>query len=118
MNADFRVAVFHHPPYSYGGHDSNHNVRNLWNPLLEQFNVELVFNGHNHFYQRILPENGITYVITGGGGAPLYNPEEHENVVINVKQHHFVRVEYYLGNLTCTAININGETIDEFILSH
>ena len=118
LNADFRVAIFHYPPYSYGGHGSNLNVRSLWNPLLEQFGVELVFNGHNHFYQRVLPENGITYVITGGGGANLYDPGESDNVVISVKQHHFVRVEYEPGTLHCTTINIDGTIIDEFILSH
>jgi len=141
VNADFRVAVFHHPPYSSGGHGSKKNVRDAWESLLQKHGVDLVLNGHNHFYQRILPSfgggvvvkkmesrngidvvrsggPGVVYVITGGGGAPLYTPKPADFVAVNAKQRHFIRMDYVPGEIHCTAINEDGAVIDEFYVTH
>ncbi|MFV2060197.1 MAG: metallophosphoesterase [Gammaproteobacteria bacterium] len=55
------IAVFHHPPYSKGTHDSD-NPRDSWGrlvdtrenilPILEQYGVDLVLTGHSHMYER------------------------------------------------------------------
>ncbi len=141
QKADFRIAVFHHPPYSSGGHGSNKNVREAWEPLLEKYEVAMAFNGHNHFYQRTLPvfggevsvqesgtKNGVdfihseglgvVYIITGGGGAPLYEPKPSDFVALNVKERHFIKLEYVPGEIHCTVINEDGTVIDEFIVGH
>jgi len=44
-------------------------------PLFEQYNVDAVFMGHHHSYERVIV-NGITYIITAGGGASLYELEK------------------------------------------
>lgn len=76
----WRVVLFHHPPYSAGRHGSNQAVRKFLVPILEQYRVQFVFSGHEHDYQRtcpirnntcVSPGEGITYVVTGGGGAWL-----------------------------------------------
>lgn len=55
------VAVFHHPPYSKGTHNSDNpadsltrmqNVRKYILPILEQAGVDVVLNGHSHMYER------------------------------------------------------------------
>jgi acid phosphatase type 7 len=72
--AAFRVAFFHDPPYcSRGEHESSYSIRETLCPLLEAAKVDLVVNGHNHFYERSNPINGITYVVAGAAGAPLYD---------------------------------------------
>ena len=46
-------------------------------PLLAAAHVDVLFSGHDHIYERGMgttPEGKLTYVVTGGGGAPLYNP--------------------------------------------
>ncbi len=66
----FTVVLFHHPIYSseYStGADSG--LADSWGSLFEEYGVDLVFNGHVHSYERIV-KNGVTYVVTGGGGAP------------------------------------------------
>ncbi|MEX2272553.1 MAG: metallophosphoesterase [Vicinamibacterales bacterium] len=65
----WKIAVFHHPPYSSGGrHGSNIPLRRAWEPLFVQHNVSVVFTGHEHFYERIKPQQGILYFIVGSSG--------------------------------------------------
>ena len=37
-------------------------------PLLERHHVDLVLSGHDHHYERFTPQNGVSYVVSGGGG--------------------------------------------------
>jgi 3',5'-cyclic AMP phosphodiesterase CpdA len=68
-NEDWKIVYFHHPPYSSGErHGSDTRLRQVLEPLFIQYNVSLVFNGHEHFYARMKPQNGIVYFIVGSGG--------------------------------------------------
>jgi len=61
--------VFHHPLYSSGEtHGSDTSLRDVIEPLLLKYNVSLVLNGHDHFYERIKPQKGIQYFVIGSGG--------------------------------------------------
>ena len=64
--------VFHRPPYSSGFHGSDAQLQQAFGPIFEQRGVQLVINGHEHNYERLVPwrETGpqaVTYVVTGGG---------------------------------------------------
>ncbi len=70
---EYTVVFFHHPIYSSGyssGVDSG--LAESWGSLFEKHDVDLVFNGHVHAYERLV-KDGVTYVVTGGGGAPTDN---------------------------------------------
>ena len=67
---------FHHPPYSSGSHGDTVNVQTAWVPLFEEYDVTMVFNGHDHIYDAYLKED-VYYIVTGGGGAPLYSAGPH-----------------------------------------
>ena len=63
------ICVFHHPLYSDGGrHGSNVEMRVLLEPLLVRYDVDVVFAGHEHFYERVKPQKGVTHFIAGSGG--------------------------------------------------
>ena len=65
----WRVAFFHHPPYSSGGrHGSDEDVRTILHPLFVKNGVDVVFTGHDHFYERVKPQDGITYFVAGAAG--------------------------------------------------
>jgi hypothetical protein len=67
--AKWRIAFFHHPPYSSGGkHGSSDSLRQVLEPLFIKHGIDVVFAGHEHFYERVKPQNGIYYFITGAGG--------------------------------------------------
>jgi hypothetical protein len=87
---DFIVVFFHHCPYCSGGPGSDGGDRTVWQPIFDQYNVDLVINGRNHLYERVYPmignviqaevpsggavdpsKAGTTYICTGGGGQSL-----------------------------------------------
>jgi hypothetical protein len=68
---DWKICFFHHPLYSSGGrHGSNQALREVLEPLFMKYGVSVVFAGHEHFYERVKPQNGIQY-FTNGGAAKL-----------------------------------------------
>jgi len=67
----WKMAYFHHPLYSSGGrHGSEIDLRQQLEPLFLKNGVDVVFAGHEHFYERIKPQKGIHY-FTSGGAAKL-----------------------------------------------
>jgi 3',5'-cyclic AMP phosphodiesterase CpdA len=66
---DWKIVFFHHPLYSSGRrHGSDLRLREVLEPLFLKYNVSLVLNGHDHFYERIKPQKGIAYFVVGSGG--------------------------------------------------
>ena len=66
---DWKIAYFHHPLYSSGGrHGSDVQLREVLEPLFLKHNVSVVLTGHDHFYERIKPQQGIVYFVVGAGG--------------------------------------------------
>lgn len=77
QNATFRIVAFHQAPYSNASQSQTpdqlygmQGVRDFWIPVFEQEGVDVVIAGHYHSYQRG-EYNGITYLVTGGGGSTL-----------------------------------------------
>ena len=65
----WRIAYFHHPIYGNASrHGANVDVRVLVEPLLLKYHVQVVFSGHDHVYERLKPQKGIYYFVTGSGG--------------------------------------------------
>ena len=85
--------------------------------------VDIVVSGHNHCYEHYIVD-GIQYVVTGGGGAPLYSvnqagaPAEELSLFVNgTTVHHYVRVEATDEKLTATVIIAeDGSTYETFDL--
>ena len=66
----WKIVFFHEPAYSPdGGHGEEETIRDQYVPILEQHGVDLVVSGHNHFYWRSAPIDGVQYLITGPTGS-------------------------------------------------
>lgn len=66
---DWKIAYFHHPLYSSGGrHGSEIRLREVLEPLFIEHNVSVVLAGHDHFYERVKPQQGIVHFVVGSGG--------------------------------------------------
>jgi predicted phosphodiesterase len=69
----WKFVFTHQPMISNVEKDSRTPYRSLLEPLFMKYGVDVVFSGHHHAYQRIL-RNGITHIVSGGGGAENYSP--------------------------------------------
>ena len=66
---EWKICYYHHPLYSDGGrHGPNVELRVLLEPLFVRYGVNVAFAGHEHIYERIRPQKGITHFIAGSGG--------------------------------------------------
>jgi 3',5'-cyclic AMP phosphodiesterase CpdA len=67
--ARWRIAFFHHPLYSSGRrHGAEPSLRAVLEPLFVQHGVQVVFSGHDHVYERVKPQRGVTYFVCGSSG--------------------------------------------------
>lgn len=109
------IPFFHEAIFSVGRHGSNEHLRSLLHPLFRKYGVKLVFQGHDHLYYRTSRDD-ITYVVTGGGGAPLY--EIHPKLMIKgdvaKKLHHFCVAEVFSDRIDVRVLTPNMKKIDEF----
>jgi hypothetical protein len=65
----WKICYFHHPLYSDGRrHGSQVDLRVALEPLFTKFDVNVVFSGHDHVYERLAPQKGVYYFVVGSGG--------------------------------------------------
>ena len=113
-DVDFVFLVLHHPPYTAssdktlgGGHSARHPEQLLAQVLEERQGRTharfVVFSGHVHNYEH-QQHNGVTYFVTGGGGARPYPIDRTPNDPLNGKSvnYHYLLVEVDRGNLKIT----------------
>ena len=114
--ADFRFVISHHPPITAvrrrQGDENNERMKALI-PLLEKYNVTATLNGHDHNYQHHL-KNGVHYVVTGGGGAPVY---EVDAPIAGITQkvegvENFVQVKVQGTALRMVAFALDGRILE------
>ncbi len=104
----------HEPGWTAGGHSNEEDVQDYIQPLCEKYNVPIVFGGHNHYYARA-EVNEVEHITTGGGGAPLYDPDpNHPNIVATAKAHHYCKIVLDNNMLYFSAYDINGARLDTF----
>ncbi|HMD35241.1 MAG TPA: metallophosphoesterase [Vicinamibacterales bacterium] len=110
----WRITFFHHPLYSSGEHarQSRESIRPALEPALLRNRVDVVFTGHDHLYERIAPQQGIRYFVSGGGGRSLYDFHQSAFDEVGSSEHHFMVVEIGGDQLFFEAITPGGRTID------
>ena len=117
--SDFRFVVGHHAPIT--AVESRQGTTKQMEeamPLYEKYHVQAALFGHDHNYQHYL-KNGIHYVVSGGGGAPLYDvkmpPKDILVKAISVENFIWVSVE---GNTAKVEVrSIDGSVLDAFELT-
>jgi len=110
----WRISFFHHPLYSSGDHaqQSREIIRPAFEPALVRNRVDVVFSGHDHLYERIAPQQGIRYFVSGGGGKNLFAFHKSAFDEAGSSEHHFMVVEIAGDQLFFEAITPRGRTID------
>jgi hypothetical protein len=83
--------------------------------LAERYNAQIIFNGHDHDYERFASFNGVNSYISGGGGASLYGQDHLEQGSVQFfMRHHFLDVTINGSELMVEAVDENGAVLDRF----
>lgn len=118
--SEWKICFFHHPPYSSGGkHGSDTQLREVVEPIFLKYGVNMVLAGHEHFYERIKPQKGIYYFISGAGGK-LRSGDVKDRSPLTDKAFDrdlsFILAEIAGNQFYFQAISRNGETVDAGVL--
>jgi 3',5'-cyclic AMP phosphodiesterase CpdA len=111
----WKIVALHHPLYSSGRHGSTVGARERLEPILARHHVDLVLAGHDHHYERTHPQDGITYVVSGGGcKTTAAGRSPFTAASRSILQ--FLLVDIDDDRLTASCIAVDGTTADRFEL--
>ena len=117
--SDWKIAIFHHPLYSSGGrHGSSLDLRAILEPVLVQGGVNVVFNGHDHNYERVKPQKGIYHFVSGSAGSLRKGGLQRSDITASGydTDFTFMLIEVDGDDLHFQSINRLGKTVDAGVL--
>ena len=115
----WKIAVCHRPLYTSGRYGlPARRFRDVLEPILVRHGVSVVFSGHEHFYERIHPQKGITYFISGGAGSLRQGDIRRTDLTAAGfdQDYHFMLVEVAGDEMYFQAISRTGATVDHGML--
>jgi len=115
----WKVCFFHHPLYSDGGrHGSQVDLRVILEPLFVTYGVNVVFSGHDHVYERLKPQRGIYYFVSGAAGQ-LRRGDVRRSAMTAAAfdaDQSFLAVQIAGDDLAFEAIARTGAVVDEGVI--
>jgi hypothetical protein len=114
QGVEHRIVVLHQGIGSSGPHGPNKELTGSGvADLFRKHRVSLVFAGHDHLYERG-DLKGLKYILSGGGGAPLYKPRKRADGSTRAVEsvHHFVEVQVEGASLKATARRLDGSVLE------
>jgi predicted phosphodiesterase len=113
--SDWKIPYFHHPLYTTARRGPEIELRAVLEPIFIRHGVDVVFQGHEHIYERMRPQSGIVY-FTAGGSAKLRSGDTRPGELTEVgyaRDRTFMLVEIAGDNLYFQTITRKGETVDK-----
>jgi hypothetical protein len=130
MSAPWNLALHHKPVFSAaaGPHPEDQLPQQMyWQPIYDQFKVDMVFNGHDHDYERSkpmrgmiagsMPSQGTVYVVVGSAGAELYTNGTQFWTAYSEKTYAFSMVTVKRGMLKLDAYRQDGSQIETYSIA-
>ena len=117
--SDWKICYFHHPLYSSAAfHGSSTELRLVLEPLFVKYGVNVVFAGHDHVYERVKPQKGITYFTEGASGSLRQgNLRKTAMTAVGYDQDRsFMLVEIAGDELHFQTISRIGRTVDSGVI--
>ena len=135
---DWIIVYFHRPLYSGSG-SKNDGMRDMYHPLFQKYNVDLVLSGHAHNYQRTYPLNyhedrpgrplildhqhdqyinqpGTVFAIVGTGGMSIHGADKKPYLASIYEGFGCLNVQINDKSLNAEFYTDNGKTIDHFTI--
>jgi DNA repair exonuclease SbcCD nuclease subunit len=117
--SDWKIAFFHHPLYSSGErHGSDEKLREQLEPLFVKHGMEVVFTGHEHFYERLKPQKNIHYIISGAAAKLRRGNIGDSGLTAKGydQGYNFVIVEIAGDDMHFQTLTDRGETVDSGVI--
>jgi len=119
-HAVWKVVALHHPLYSSGKkHGSNLKLRTILEPMLTKYQVQVVFAGHDHLYERLKLQQGIQHFVTGAGGKMRrgdIDPRSTLRAMSYDEDNSFMLIEVGEHQMNFKSINEKGVVIDSGVI--
>ena len=116
---DWKICYFHHPLYSNADrHGASVDIRVLLEPIFIKHGVNVVFSGHDHVYERLKPQRGIYYFVSGSAGQLRkgnMSPTDQTAAYFDQDQS-FMLVEIAGTELYFQVISRTGKTVDSGVI--
>ncbi len=113
--SEWKIVYFHHPIYSSGArHGSDLGLRAVLEPLFVQYGVSLVLAGHDHFYERTKPQQGIHHFVIGGSAKVRAGNVRRTSLTAKSfdRDNSFALMEIDRDTLHFQAVSRAGATVD------
>ena len=112
--AGVKIVYLHRPPYSSAGAETPPAWRDALHRVLAAHGVQLVIAGHEHSYERSHAIDGVTYIVSGGGGAKVYPFRAAQPAwsAYRTMRHHYLQLLIGHGRIVVRAVDQNGDTVD------
>ena len=115
----WKIVYFHHPLYSDGGrHGSEVELRVKLEPLFVKYGVNVVYSGHDHIYERLVPQKGIAYFVAGAGGELRFGDLKRSSMTAAGfdRDRSFMLNEIADDDLFFQVISRTGVTVDSGVI--
>jgi hypothetical protein len=116
---EWKICYFHHPLYSNAArHGSSVDLRVLLEPMFVKYGVNVVFSGHDHVYERLKPQKGIYYFVSGAAGQLRKgNMTLSDQTASSFDQDlSFMAVEVAGADMVFQAISRTGQVVDSGVI--
>src|SRR4029453_16884582 len=116
---EWKICYFHHPLYSNADrHGSSVDLRLLLEPIFVRYGVNVVFTGHDHVYERIKPEKGIFFFVSGAAGQLRKGNMRPtgETAASFDQDQSFMLVEIAGATMYFQAISRTGQVVDSGVI--
>lgn len=129
-NKFWKIVLIHRPLYHNRAQDSDGDLREAFIPIIEKYNVDIVFSGHDHVYARSFPlkggvgvsrNEGTIYVTAGRSGTKTYRQAQaksYNEVFYNpTDEANYMTVENQGKTIVVRVYKCSGGLIDEWIVN-
>jgi predicted phosphodiesterase len=116
----WKIVFFHHPLYTSGRYRAGaRSLRLAVEPILVEGDVDVVLSGHEHVYERVRPQRGISYFTSGGAGSLRRGDLAPSTIKAHGfdEDYHFLLMEVSHHELYFQAISRTGQTVDAGVIA-
>jgi hypothetical protein len=116
----WKICYFHHPLYTSGRYRAvARSLRLAIEPILVEGDVDVVLSGHEHLYERLLPQRGISYFTSGAAGSLRRGDIQPSTVYAKGfdQDYSFMLMEVTGNELYFQAITRTGATVDAGVIA-